>query len=91
MTQMNLTTKQKQTHRHREQSVVAKGEGRWGREGLGVWDEQMQPLVYRMDTQQGPTVEHRELYSISCDKPSWKRIWKKKVSICVQLNNFALY
>ena len=24
---------------------------------------------YRMDKQQGPTVEHRELYSISCDKP----------------------
>ena len=22
-----------------------------------------------MDKQQGPTVEHRELYSISCDKP----------------------
>ena len=26
--------------------------------------------IYRMDKQQGPTVEHRELYSISCDKPS---------------------
>ena len=27
MTQMNLSTKQKQTHRHREQPVVAKGRG----------------------------------------------------------------
>ena len=26
-------------------------------------------IIYRMDKQQGPTVEHRELYSISCDKP----------------------
>ena len=26
-----------------------------------------------MDKQQGPTVEHRELYSISCNKPYWKR------------------
>ena len=24
--------------------------------------------IYRMNKQQGPTVEHRELYSISCDK-----------------------
>ena len=30
-------------------------------------------LIY--NKQQGPTVEHRELYSISCDKPSWKRIY----------------
>ena len=38
MTQMNLSTKQKQTHRHREQTVVAKGEEGWEREVLGVWD-----------------------------------------------------
>ena len=37
MTQMNLSTKQKQTHRHREQTCFCQGEGEWGREGLGVW------------------------------------------------------
>ena len=26
-------------------------------------------LYIEMDKQQGPTVQHRELYSISCDKP----------------------
>ena len=26
-------------------------------------------IIYTMDKQQGPTVEHRELYSISSDKP----------------------
>ena len=30
--------------------------------------KQMQTIIYRMD-KQGPTVQHRELYSISCDKP----------------------
>ena len=25
--------------------------------------------IYKIDRQQGPTVQHRELYSISCDKP----------------------
>ena len=31
---MNLPTKQKQTHRHREQTCGCQGGGRWGREGL---------------------------------------------------------
>ena len=24
-------------------------------------------------------VQHRELYSVSCNKPQWKRIWKKYI------------
>ena len=71
---MNKSTKQKQTHRHREQTCGCQGGEGWGREGLGVWDQQMQTVIYRMDKQQGPTVQHRELYSMSCDKPQWKRI-----------------
>ena len=35
MTQMNLSMKQKQTHRHREQTCGCQGVG-W-RDGLGVW------------------------------------------------------
>ena len=34
----------------------------WRRDGLGVWDEPMQTSIYSMYKQQGPTVEHRELY-----------------------------
>ena len=67
MTQMNLCTKQ--THRCREQTCGCQGGGRWGRDRLGVWELQMQTIIYRMDKQQGPTVKHRDLYSISCDKP----------------------
>ena len=48
--------------------------GWWERDGLGVWDWQMKTGISRMDKQQGPTVQHRELYSISCDKPKWKII-----------------
>ena len=37
--------------------------GGGGEEGwIGVWDEPMQTSIYRMYKQQGPTVEHRELY-----------------------------
>ena len=70
MTQMNLSMKQKQNHRHREQTGGCQGGGMgWEREGVGGWGQQMWAFIYRMDKQQGPTVQHRELYSISYDKP----------------------
>ena len=65
---MNLPMKQKQNQGHTEETGGCQG-GEGGRVGWGVWDQQMQTGIYRMDKQQGPTVEHRELYSISCDKP----------------------
>ena len=53
---MNISMKQEQTHRHREQTYGCQGEEGWGREGLGAWDRQMQTSTYRMDKQQHPTV-----------------------------------
>ena len=41
----------------------ALGEGWTG--SLGSADA----IIYRMDKQQGPTVEHRELHSVSCEEP----------------------
>ena len=38
-----------------ENRLVVDKEG-WGMVELGVWDEQMQTVIYRMDKQQGPTV-----------------------------------
>ena len=46
---------------------LPKGKG-GGRDKLGVLYQQMQTTTYRMDKQQGPTIQPRELYSISCDK-----------------------
>ena len=74
-TQMSLSTKQKLTHRHREQTCRRRG-GELGRDGLGVWIRRhklvihiyIYPIyIYRMDEQQAPTIQHREIYSISCD------------------------
>ena len=42
----------------------------WG----GVGDQQIQTIIYRMDNQQDPPVQHRKIYLISHDKPQWKRI-----------------
>ena len=66
---MTLSTKQKQTHRHKEQTCGCQEGGSGGEEGLGVQDQQMQTIICRMDKQQGPTLQHREQYSISYDKP----------------------
>ena len=38
MAEMNLSMEQKQAHRHREQTVLAKGKDRQGRDGVGAWD-----------------------------------------------------
>ena len=29
---------------------------------LGIWDEQIQTIIYNTGKQQGPTVQHKELY-----------------------------
>ena len=45
--------------------VVAKqGWIRGGKE----WDQQSSTIIYRMDKQQGPTAQHRQLYAVSCEK-----------------------
>ena len=56
MIQMNLFTKQKETHRL--------GEGACGRQGLrmggsnssGVWDGHVHTAIFKMDSQQGHTI-----------------------------------
>ena len=71
---MNLPIKQKQIQGHREQTVVTKGEGVGEGWSGKVGVKQMQTITYGKDKPQGPTAKHRELYSSSCDKPSWKRV-----------------
>ena len=64
---MNPSMKQKQNNKHREQTGGCQGGGSWGRDGVGVWGQQMSAFICRMDKQQGPAVQHRELYSIFCN------------------------
>ena len=66
---MNLSVKQKQSQGHREQIGGFQGGSGRERVKVGVWDQKMRTGKYRMNGQQSPTVQHRELYSIFCDKP----------------------
>ena len=76
---MNVFIKQKQTHRHKKQTYgYQKGKGEAGQTRyLGVTDihhkigkqiytiKQVTDIHHKIGKQQVPTVQHRELYSIS--------------------------
>ena len=49
--------------------MATKGKRGQGRDKLGVWDSQVQTTICKIHKQPGPSVWHRELYSISCNKP----------------------
>ena len=60
--------KQKQSHRHREQICGCQG----GEQTREEWILSLEPAdanQHRMHEQQGPTIQHSELYSRPCDKP----------------------
>ena len=87
MAQMNLSTKQKQNHKHREQTCGCQEGGEWGPEGLvgsqGLADVNQ---YIRMDKQQGPTVYHRVYIQYSMINHNGKEY--EKGYVCT--NHFAV-
>ena len=75
---MNLFTKQKQTHRLRKQTYGYQGGKVSRRDKLGGWD--IHTTIYKINNQQGPTIQHRKLCSI--DHLNGKRI-RKRIDICI--------
>ena len=67
-----LSMKQKQIHRHREETRSCQGGWGWGRNGLDK-DQQWQTIMHKLDKQQGLTVQHRGKYSISYDKKNYEK------------------
>ena len=57
---------------------LLRGRGDWGGMEWSLW----WTGIYSLDKQQSPTVNHREIYSISCNKPSWKSIYVCKSLCC---------
>ena len=48
-----------------------------GRESLGVWYGHGHTAVFKMDHQQGPAVEHRELCSVLCGSLDGRGVWRR--------------
>ena len=53
---MNISIKQKQSHRHTEQTCGCQEGMGWGKDGVGGWSQQRQTIIFRMGKQQGPTI-----------------------------------
>ena len=58
------------------QTYGYQGRNMGGSDKLGDWDWHTHTTIYKLDNQQGPTVEHRELYSIFCNNLYGKSIFK---------------
>ena len=71
----NELTKQKETHRLREQTYGCQRGIMGGRESQGVWDRHVYTAIFKMDYQQGPPVQFTELYSMLCGSLDGKGVW----------------
>ena len=71
MTEINFSMKQKQTHGHREQTCDCQAGRRVGC-ALGFGSADANYYIQDGETN-GPAADHRELYSLPCDQPSWER------------------
>ena len=54
MIEMNLFTKQKQTHRFRKQNCGYQRGEMWERNKVEVWDKPIHTTIFKTDNQQGP-------------------------------------
>ena len=55
----------KQTHSQIQKTKVRLPKGKQKRDKLGAVDQKTQTTISKIDKQQDPIVQHRELYSIS--------------------------
>ena len=72
---MNLFTKQKQTQRFREQTYASDEVGE--RDRLRVRDGRIYTALFKMGSQQGSTIQHRELCSVFCGSLDGRGVWGK--------------
>ena len=82
MAQMNLSTEQKQSHRHREQTCSHQGGG-VGRDELEVWSQYMQTITYRMDKQQVLLYNTESCIQYPGIKHHGKEYKKEYMCVCV--------
>ena len=48
-----------------------------GRDSQRVWTGHVHTAIFRMDNQQGPTVQHMELCSMLCGSLDGRGVWKR--------------
>ena len=71
---LGITPFQEVSTRHSEEICTSQGDGVLGKGWMRIWGLADANYYIQMDKHQGPTVENRELYSITCDKPCGKNM-----------------
>ena len=61
---MNLQNRERPTDLENKLMVAGGMDG--GRDSQGVWDGHVHSVIFKMEDQQGPTVQHKELCPILC-------------------------
>ena len=79
MIQIDLLTKQKDSQTQKTNLWLP---GR--RESQGVWDGHVRTAIFKMNNQQGPTVQHMELCSVLCGSLGGREIWGR-MDICIRM------
>ena len=55
-----------------------------GRDSRGVWDGHGHTAVFNMENQQGPAVQHRELWPVTCGSLGGRGVWgRRDPCVCV--------
>ena len=73
---MNLQNRKRLTDLKSELIIAGKG-----RESYQVWDGHVHTAIFKMDNQQGPTVQHVELSSMLCGSRNGSRVWGSSINI----------
>ena len=48
-----------------------------GQDSQGVWDGHVHSAIFKMDNQQGHTVQHSEFFAMFCGSLDWKYVWRR--------------
>ena len=73
--QMNSQIRNRLTDLENELTIA--GGRRRGRDSKGVWDGHVHSGTFKMDNQQGHTVQQRELCSMLCGSLNGRGVWGK--------------
>ena len=62
------------------------------RDSQGDWNGHVHTAVFKMDNQQGPPVQHRDLCSVLCDSLDGRGVWgRMDTCMCMAVRFFVVH
>ena len=60
-----------------------------GQDSQGVWDGHVHSAIFKMDNQQGPTVQHRERCLLLCGSLDGRGVWRRMDTCICMAESFC--